>query len=160
MPLESDTCAPISLPLDCSETDERKGAHMKYKSILITTFAAGLAMAGLGKAQAPVTGQQPAPAVTDPTKPTATNKAAKATSAPTEQQIADAKAKGLVWVNTKTKAYHKEGAMYGKTKHGKFMTEEDAKKEGYREAKEPGAKKGKSGASANPATKTTIAANG
>ena len=44
--------------------------------------------------------------------------------------------KGMVWVNTESKVYHKEGdRWYGNTKEGKFMTEDEAKKEGYREAK-------------------------
>ena len=44
-----------------------------------------------------------------------------------------------MWVNTSTKVYHKEGQFYGKTKQGKFMTEEDAQKAGYRAAKQPAA---------------------
>lgn len=45
-------------------------------------------------------------------------------------------AKGMVWVNTETKVYHKEGSRwYGKTKGGKWMTEEDAVKGGNRAAK-------------------------
>jgi hypothetical protein len=39
--------------------------------------------------------------------------------------------KGQVWVNSSTHVYHKEGSrLYGKTKHGKYMSEQDAIKEG------------------------------
>jgi DNA uptake protein ComE-like DNA-binding protein len=48
-----------------------------------------------------------------------------------------APAKGMVWVNTATKVYHLEGdRWYGKTKEGKFMTEQDAIAAGYRASKE------------------------
>ena len=47
------------------------------------------------------------------------------------------RSKGLVWVNTSSKVYHKDGQFYGKTKQGKFMTEADAQKAGYRAAKDP-----------------------
>ncbi|MCX6623696.1 MAG: hypothetical protein NTY38_22030 [Acidobacteria bacterium] len=59
-----------------------------------------------------------------------------ATAAVSDSEIADAKAKGLVWVNLNTKVYHKSGQFYGKTKAGKFMTEADAQKVGYRTAKD------------------------
>src|SRR2546428_1668890 len=43
---------------------------------------------------------------------------------------------GLVWVNTETHVYHKEGSrFYGKTKKGKYVSEADAIKEGDRSAK-------------------------
>lgn len=61
--------------------------------------------------------------------------------APTAAEIADAKAKGLVWVNLNTKVYHKDDASYGTTKHGQFMTEADAIKAGYHMAKPSGVKK-------------------
>jgi DNA uptake protein ComE-like DNA-binding protein len=44
---------------------------------------------------------------------------------------------GMVWVNPKTKVFHRQGdRWYGKTKNGKYMTEADARAAGYRESKE------------------------
>ncbi|HZQ53512.1 MAG TPA: hypothetical protein VFB14_15010 [Bryobacteraceae bacterium] len=77
-----------------------------------------------------------------------TAKKSSARTAPSAQEIADAKSKGLVWVNLSTHVYHKEGPNYGTTKRGKFMTEEDARKAGYRPANEGNSSK-KSSAPAN-----------
>lgn len=52
--------------------------------------------------------------------------------------IANAKAKGLVWVNTGTGVYHKDGEYFGATKNGKFMTEAEAQQAKYRAAKDGG----------------------
>ncbi len=68
-------------------------------------------------------------------------KADTATPAPSAQEIANARTKGLVWVNLGTGVYHKDGEFYGKTKRGKFMSEADAQKGGYRAAKSPTASK-------------------
>jgi hypothetical protein len=55
-------------------------------------------------------------------------------SAPTTAQ--QPPVKGMVWVNLSTKVFHREGdRYYGTTKHGKFMSEDEAVKAGYREAK-------------------------
>ena len=49
--------------------------------------------------------------------------------------------KGMVWVNTDSGIYHYEGdRWYGNTKQGKFMSEADAIKAGYRAAKTGGEK--------------------
>jgi len=43
----------------------------------------------------------------------------------------------MVWVNTETHVYHKEGSrFYGKTQNGKYVSEADAIKEGARAAKQ------------------------
>ena len=49
-----------------------------------------------------------------------------------DADIAAAKSSGKVWVNTDSKVYHKSGRWYGKTKTGKFMTEDEAKAAGYK----------------------------
>jgi hypothetical protein len=56
-------------------------------------------------------------------------------SGETASEIAQARAKGLVWVNTKSRIYHTGGRYYGTTKHGRFTTLADARKAGYRAAK-------------------------
>ncbi len=71
--------------------------------------------------------------------------AASKSSPSTKSDTMEAKvppAKGMVWVNTKSGVFHAEGdRWYGKTKEGKFMTEADALKAGYRAAKEGASKK-------------------
>ena len=57
-----------------------------------------------------------------------------ATPKASSSEIASAKTGGQVWVNTDTGVYHKGGRWYGKTKQGKFLSEDDAKKAGYRAA--------------------------
>jgi len=57
-------------------------------------------------------------------------------AAPSGEAASPAPAPGMVWVNLDTKVYHKEGdRWYGKTKHGKYMTESDAIAAGYHAAK-------------------------
>jgi DNA uptake protein ComE-like DNA-binding protein len=78
---------------------------------------------------APASAPAPAPAESAP--PAAPASAAK--SAPQAQPPAGS---GMVWVNLDSGVYHKEGTRYyGKTKNGKYMSEADALKAGYRAAK-------------------------
>ena len=69
------------------------------------------------------------PASTPATPPAPVSKPAAA------QQAPPANSNGMVWVNTDSGIYHKPGTRYyGKTKQGKYMTEADAQKAGYRAA--------------------------
>jgi uncharacterized membrane protein YkoI len=104
-----------------------------FRKVLLGTLMAGALSLGANAFAA----QAPAPAATKAPKT-----AKMAAAGPTDQEIADAKAKGEVWVNTSTKAYHKsDDKYYGKTKHGKFMSEEDAQKAGYHVSGSHAAKK-------------------
>ena len=83
-------------------------------------------------AAAPTAAPAPAPpAAAKSTKGTPTN-----SGGVSDADIARAQSSGMVWVNTDSKVYHKSGRYYGKTKQGKFMSEADAKKANYREAKQ------------------------
>jgi hypothetical protein len=87
--------------------------------LLLILLVAAVAMAQQGSAQAG----------------SASPQTAHTTSTPSEADIAAAKAAHKVWVNLDTGIYHKGGRWYGKTKNGKFMTVDEAKKAGYKAAK-------------------------
>lgn len=70
---------------------------------------------------------QPAAASTPPA-----TAASSRSNANTTPRTAPPSGSGMVWVNTETKVYHREGdRWYGKTKQGKYMNESDAVKAGY-----------------------------
>jgi hypothetical protein len=67
--------------------------------------------------------------------PAPKKKAAKALPTPLATQAAGG-GHGMVWVNSETHVYHKENSKwYGRTKNGKYETEQDAIKEGNHSAK-------------------------
>ena len=80
------------------------------------------------KPRTSTTAASPAAAAPAPAKGTTTQAAAKAP--------VPGGGHGLVWVNTDTHVYHKEGSrFYGTTKKGKYMTETEAMKAGNKAAK-------------------------
>jgi hypothetical protein len=111
-------------------TDSSTAAKTKRKSKKAKTAD----NASTAAPAAPATAPAPAPKATSKTPAPVANASA--------SDIAAAKASGKVWVNTDTGIYHKGGRWYGKTKQGKFMSEDEAKKAGFHAAKaEIGVKK-------------------
>ncbi|HEY2142970.1 MAG TPA: hypothetical protein VGH06_01345 [Candidatus Udaeobacter sp.] len=87
----------------------------------------GTFLGGLFKPKTSAAATSPAPANPAPAKGAST-KAAMGPPAPGGGH-------GLVWVNSETHVYHKEGSrFYGTTKKGKYMTEAEAMKAGNRAA--------------------------
>lgn len=110
--------------------------------------AAGLKAKGTRKKAETATSPSPAPAkfsVGDLFKPKSSAAASPAavSSAPAKKASAEAATNppapggghGLVWVNSDSHVYHREGSrFYGTTKKGNYMTEAEAIKEGNRAA--------------------------
>jgi DNA uptake protein ComE-like DNA-binding protein len=81
---------------------------------------------------APAAAPEPPPAATPASAPTPAAAPAQKSSAASQGTPGNL----MVWVNTDSGVYHKEGSRYyGKTKVGKYMSEADAIKAGYRAAK-------------------------
>ncbi|MGO9126380.1 MAG: hypothetical protein ACLP6G_16025 [Terriglobales bacterium] len=95
---------------------------MRFKLTLVAIAAFSLICPASAVSQ---TSPEPKPAIVANAVP----------AAPSASDIAAAKASHKVWVNLDTGIYHKGGRWYGKTKTGKFMTADDAKKAGYKPAK-------------------------
>jgi helix-hairpin-helix protein len=102
---------------------------------------AGVSAKTMDKIVSMVTVGAPASAASPAPRPAAASKASEVAKS-TQNEARVPPAKGMVWVNTKSGVFHSEGdRWYGKTKEGKFMTETDALKAGYRAAKEGAAAK-------------------
>jgi hypothetical protein len=134
---------PYSSVADLSKAGVSAGVIQKITPLVTASAAAPAAVPApkTAPAPAPKTAAPPAPKTTAPPAAKTTAPPAPKTAAP-EVAAQQPPVKGMVWVNTATKVYHTEGdRYYGKTKQGKFMTEQDAIKAGYRAAKEGDAKK-------------------
>ncbi|WP_322073487.1 hypothetical protein [Burkholderia cepacia] len=100
----------------------KKGACAGHKGVK-TWYGASTAAAASAPAAAPATAASAAAA-----SGTAPAKSAAATTA----AAAPGGGPGKVWVNDSTKVYHcSTDKYYGKTKHGSYMSEADAKAKGY-----------------------------
>jgi hypothetical protein len=130
---------PYASVADLSKAGVPKSTIEKITSMVTVGAAPG------APAAQPAAKTAPKPAAPAPTTPAPTTTApASATSTGARTPAATTTAqqppvKGMVWVNLSTKVFHREGdRYYGNTKSGKFMTEADALKAGYREAKTGG----------------------
>jgi len=71
-----------------------------------------------------------------PPAPSGSSSASQAGQSASKSQPAPTAGSGQVWVNLDSKIYHRQGdRWYGKTKNGKYMSEQDAIAAGYRAAK-------------------------
>lgn len=151
----SKTTAASSAPVDLNTATETEleglpgvGAATAKKIIAARPFAsvkdlskAGLTAKAITKLEPLVTVDKATapPAAAPAAAPAATTSATKPAAAQQEETLGTPQqppVKGMVWVNLNTKVYHKEGdRYYGNTKNGKWMTEADAIKAGYRLAK-------------------------
>lgn len=129
-----------------SSVDDLKHAGLTAKQIDkirdLTTASGGAA---------PVVATKPSATTPVATQPTPPATASKGQMRPEERQssasasmpqkdagnvAAPPAGSGQVWVNLDTKVYHREGdRWYGKTKHGKYMSQAEAEAAGYRAAK-------------------------
>src|SRR6266513_682016 len=120
--------SPAAVP---AASPKAKPSHMKGEAAAAVSPAASPSPAkfSLGDLFKPKTSTATSPAAASP--PAATSAGADIATNPP----APGGGHGLVWVNTETHVYHREGShFYGTTKKGKYTTEAGAIKEGDRAA--------------------------
>jgi hypothetical protein len=101
----------------------------------LVTFEGGPAAAASVSGETRSSAEVPAAASIPPRHK---SQSSSATSSSTSESVAaqTPPQPGMVWVTRRTKVYHVQGdRWYGKTKHGEWMTEEDALKAGYHKSK-------------------------
>jgi hypothetical protein len=122
--------SPAALPKAKSTRKARTGPGASPAASAAASASPG--KFNLGDLFKPKTSASVAPAAANaaPAKTAKTGAAMNATPAPGGGH-------GLLWVNTDSHVYHKEGSrFYGKTKNGKYVSEADAVKEGDKASKE------------------------
>jgi hypothetical protein len=116
---------PYASVADLSKAGVSKSTIEKISSMVTVGTASA-------PAAQPTSRPAPAPPAAAPASPASTSARTPSVSTTSQQPPV----KGMVWVNLSTKVFHREGdRYYGNTKNGKFMTEDEAVKAGYREAK-------------------------
>jgi hypothetical protein len=120
----------FTLPsVEPSEANETKPFFLDISGIASSAPAATSVAAA-----APASKPAPTPAAT-PASTSGGAGSAPASKPAASTQAPPANSAGMVWVNTESGVYHKSGTRwYGKTKQGKYMSEADAQKAGYRAA--------------------------
>ncbi len=112
----------------------KRGACHGHKGVKDWYGASSGAGASTGGAAAAAggTGASTAAGTTGSAAPGGTPSSRSPSSASTESAAAGG-GPGQVWVNTSSKVYHcPSDHWYGKTKHGEYMSESEAKAKGYR----------------------------
>lgn len=137
---------PYSTVSDLSRAGVSASTIGKISSLVtVSKGASTAAEAAPPAAPAGSAAKAPARSAAAPEAPPSSSASSGSTAKETGRKTAESSAgtpqqppvKGMVWVNTETKVFHREGdRWYGNTKHGKFMTEADAIKAGYRESKQ------------------------
>ncbi len=119
-----------------SSSAEKKGACRGHKGVK-DWYEEGAAAAKPTNTSATAPGSERAPvpppsSMTKAPTPSSTGAMAGRTSGPPITQTAAGGGAGQVWANDTTKVYHCNGdKWYGKTKHGEYMSESDAKTKGF-----------------------------
>jgi|SRR5580700_850367 hypothetical protein len=109
----------------------KRGACHGHKGVQ-TWYASATSSSGSAETTAPAKTTTSAPAAAPAAVPATAPAAAPAAAASSRQQ-APGGGPGQVWANSSSKVYHCAGdRWYGKTKAGSYMTEADAKAQGYR----------------------------
>jgi DNA uptake protein ComE-like DNA-binding protein len=128
---------PYASVADLDRADVPKKTVEKIAPLVTVSAASGSGpggASGRGTGSSTPSTTSSSPSATTPPSPPATS--SRPESATEEVPAQTPPRAGMVWVNIDTGVYHRQGdRWYGKTKHGKWMTEEDAVKAGYRASK-------------------------